>query len=130
MLGAIRQSDRAKAALACLAALVLALRLLAPAGYMPVLGAQGVIVTLCTGQGAMTVLLDREGGTPVKPHSGAGEHCPFAGGAAPPLLPSLTADLMLPAWAGAFGVIAFALKTGWIARLAAPPPPASGPPPG
>lgn len=132
MTGAIRQSDAARGLLAALALLVLAIQLVAPSGFMPVRTDRGVVVTLCTGQGAVNVVVDRaavpgkhggqEDGTPVI------QHCPFATVAQPDLPPLILADLPLPAWQLGFGPIAFALKTGVIARLAAPPPPSSGPP--
>ena len=93
----------------------------------------GVIVTLCTGQGAVNVMVDRDQ-APMhdghQPDDGMGgqQHCPFAASVQPAVPPLVLADLPLPAWQLAFGAIAFALKTGIIARLAAPPPPSSGPP--
>ncbi len=132
MLGAIRQSERARGLLAALALLVLAIQLIAPSGFMPVRTDRGVVVTLCTGQGAMNVVVHRDQ-APGK-HSPAddaapAQHCLFAGSGAQSLLPPLAlATVTLPAWQLAFGPVAFALRTGWIARLAAPPPPSSGPP--
>lgn len=134
MTGAIRQSQAARGLLAALALLVLAVQLLAPSGFMPVRTTHGVVVTLCTGQGAINVVVDRDS-TPVKKHHPADEgapmqqHCAFAGAAAQPSVPPLVlADLPLQAWTLAFGTLALALRTGLIARLAAPPPPSSGPP--
>lgn len=129
MLGAIRQSENARGLLAALALLVLAIQLIAPSGFMPVRTDRGIIVTLCTGQGAVNILVDREKephrqdeGGPVQ------QHCAFTASVQPVVPPLPSADLPLPAWQLAFGPIAFALKTGLIARLAAPPPPSSGPP--
>ncbi len=132
MMGAIRQSEGARGLLAALALLVLAIQLLAPTGFMPVRTDKGVIVTLCTGQGAVNVVVPR-GDAPGKhdqPDDGmtGQQHCPFAASVQPAVPPLIAADLLLPAWQIAFGPIAFALKTGVIARLAAPPPPSSGPP--
>ncbi|NML09585.1 hypothetical protein HHL08_05410 [Sphingobium sp. AR-3-1] len=132
MMGAIRQSERARGLLTALALLVLAIQLLAPTGFMPVRTERGVIVTLCTGQGAVNVVVPR-GEAPGKhgqPDDGmtGQQHCPFAASVQPVVPPLIVADLLLPAWQIAFGPIAFALKTGVIARLAAPPPPSSGPP--
>ena len=59
---------------------------------------------------------------------GGQQHCPFAASVQPVVPPLALADLPLPAWKLAFGPIAFALKTGLIAQLAAPPPPSLGPP--
>lgn len=129
MLGEIRQSERARGLLAALALLVLAIQLIAPSGFMPVRTERGVVVTLCTGQGAVNVVVDR-GQVPGKHDDGmlGQQHCPFAASVQPMVPPLALADLPLPAWQLAFGPIAFALKTGLIARLAAPPPPSSGPP--
>lgn len=119
--------------LTALALLVLAVQLITPTGFMPVRTAQGVFVTLCTGQGAVRIVVDREQ-APGKVHHSqdegapAQQHCPFAASVQPLLPPLILADLPLPAWQTMFGPIAFALKTGMIARLAAPPPPSSGPP--
>ncbi|MDO7833844.1 hypothetical protein Q4610_02190 [Sphingobium sp. HBC34] len=132
MMGAIRQSDGARGLLAALALLVLAVQLVAPTGFMPIRTESGVMVTLCTGQGAVNVVVPR-GEAPGKhgqPDDGmtGQQHCPFAASVQPLVPPLVAADLPLPAWQLAFGPIAFALKTGVIARLAAPPPPSSGPP--
>lgn len=133
MTGAIRQSDGARGLLAALALLVLAIQLIAPSGFMPVRTERGVVVTLCTGQGAVNVVVPR-GQAPEKDghRSDDGmmgqQHCPFAASVQPAVPPFLAADLTLAAWQLAFGPVAFALKTGVIARLAAPPPPSSGPP--
>ncbi len=132
MTGVIRQSELARGLLAVLALLVLAVQLVTPAGFMPVRTSQGVMVTLCTGQGAVRVMVDREG-VPDKAHmpdedGPVQQHCAFAATVQPTVPPLALADLPLPSWQTGFGPIAFALKTGLIARLAAPPPPSSGPP--
>ena len=133
MLGAIRQSERARGLFAALALLVFAIQLIAPSGFMPVRTDRGLVVTLCTGQGAVNILVDR-GQVPGEEHHRQDEgapvqqHCAFAASVQPAVPPLALADLPLPSWQLAFGPIAFALKTGLIARLAAPPPPSSGPP--
>lgn len=132
MTGVVRHSRALRALFAVLAALVFAARLVSPAGFMPVATAHGVMVTLCTGQGAVKMLVAREGvpdGHHQGDHDGAPqEHCPFAGTAAAPSLPAVDPLPTLAVWHLPTGPIAFALKTGWIAHLAAPPPPSSGPP--
>ncbi|HEX7874461.1 MAG TPA: DUF2946 family protein [Sphingobium sp.] len=139
MTGVFRQNDSLRALFGVLVAFVLAARLLAPAGFMPVVSSHGVMVTLCTGQGAVKMMVERESlpeSRIVKKASGqhdpadgsAQEHCPFAGAAAAPSLPVAEVMPVLAAWHLPTGPIAFALKTGWIARIAAPPPPSSGPP--
>ncbi|WP_313806839.1 DUF2946 family protein [Sphingobium sp.] len=131
MMGAVRQSGTAKGLQAALALLVLAMQLVAPSGFMPVRTERGVVVTLCTGQGAVNVVVDR-GQAPGRDQQDDGmagqQHCPFAASVQPLVPPLVLADLPLLAWQLAFGPIAFALKTGLIARLAAPPPPSLGPP--
>ncbi|MDI1295301.1 MAG: hypothetical protein PSY12_05365 [bacterium] len=132
MTGAIRHSNIARGLLAALALLVLAIQLVAPSGFMPVRTDHGVVVTLCTGQGAVNVVVDRDN-VPVKRHPGndgmpGQTHCAFAASAQPSVPPLILADLPLPAWQLAFGPIALAWRTGVIARMAAPPPPSSGPP--
>ncbi len=133
MTGAIRRSELARGLLAALALLVLAIQLITPTGFMPVRTSEGVMVTLCTGQGAVRVMVDREQAPGKVQHapddSGlVQQHCAFAASVQPVVPPLALADLPLPAWQTVFGPIAFALKTGLIARLAAPPPPSSGPP--
>jgi hypothetical protein len=121
-----------RALFAALVALVLAARLFSPAGYMPVATSHGVMVTLCTGQGAVKLLVAREGVPEGRSHDDHGapmqEHCPFAGIAAAPALPAVDPLPLLAVWHLSTGPIAFAIRTGWIAHLAAPPPPSSGPP--
>ncbi|EQB31849.1 DUF2946 family protein [Sphingobium ummariense] len=137
MTGAIRRSEGARGLLAALALLVLALQIVMPSGFMPMRTAKGVVVTLCTGKGAMNVVVDRDQAPHGRmkqdrlPDDGTApqQHCPYAGGATQPSVPPLAlAEVALPGWQLAFGPIAFALRTGFIARLAAPPPPSSGPP--
>ena len=120
MTGAIRRSELARGLLAALALLVLAIQLITPAGFMPVRTSEGVMVDREQAPGKMQHAPD-EGG-PVQ------QHCAFAASVQPVVPPLALADLPLPAWQTVFGPIAFALKTGLIARLAAPPPPSSGPP--
>lgn len=137
-MGAIRYSEGARGLLAALALLVLAIHVIAPSGFMPVRTAHGVIVTLCTGQGAVNMVVARpmapagagQDGHDHRPDNGMDgrQHCPFAASVQPVLPPLVLADLPLASWKLGFGVIAFALKTGLVARLAAPPPPSSGPP--
>jgi hypothetical protein len=131
MSGAILQNGAMRALFCVLLALVFAARIAAPSGFMPARTDSGVLVTLCTGQGAVKVLVDRDKlPVPAGQHdrSDVKEHCPFAGGASAPVLPALAVLALLPVWHRPTGPIAFALRTGWIARLAAPPPPSSGPP--
>ncbi|MET0238901.1 MAG: hypothetical protein ABW184_03295 [Sphingobium sp.] len=138
MTGAISHNRNLRVLFCVLVALVLGARLLSPAGFMPVATPQGVMVTLCTGQGAVRMMVARDGIPESRlghhknnHHDDAGDasqHCPFAGSVSAPALPATAVTTALPVWHLPTGPIAFALKTGWIARIAAPPPPASGPP--
>lgn len=128
----LRHDDRLRALFGVMVALVLMARLLAPSGFMPVLTSHGVMVTLCTGQGAMRMMVERESVPDGRHHDedkGAQEHCPFAGAASAPSMPAQPILPVLAVWHLPTGPIAFALRTGWISRIAAPPPPSSGPPP-
>ena len=124
----------ALAVLAC----AMALRLLVPEGWMPVADAQGFRITLCTGIGPMDMTTAMpgmamkhgamkpgkadQGQQPMQEHACTFAHLglAFAG----PLLPALT--LPPPARAEAFSARPLAIAIG--RGLAAPPPPATGPP--
>lgn len=116
--------------LAATVLLVLAMRALAPVGFMPVAGEGKLVIQLCTGTGPETMVLDirKDGPAPAEKHKAADGPCSFAGGfagglieAAPPaILPPETALLRLPHGA--------AIADLTVHRLAAPPPPAIGPP--
>ncbi|MGN6123620.1 MAG: hypothetical protein ACTHOJ_11770 [Sphingomonas oligoaromativorans] len=120
----------ALALLAC----ALALRLLIPAGWMPVADAQGLHLVLCSGSGPME-MPSAHAMAGMKGMDHHGHHdpsmpdhpCAFAGlglALAEPLLPQLA----LPARVAAVRVD-HAGETVAIGRgLAAPPPPATGPP--
>ncbi len=119
--------QRQKMALA-LMVLVLAMRVLIPAGFMPMAASHGLTITLCTPKGAVDVTLDVDNKAPASSHQAAGDHCIFAsalGGAALLVLQPLLA-LAMPPLAELAGGMAIADLTPH--RLAAPPPPAIGPP--
>jgi hypothetical protein len=116
--------------IACaLLALALLLRLVVPAGWMPAAGG-GYAITLCTGAGVSRAWVDAEG----KVHKGepgkaAPDHqCVFAGFSAaldaPPLAGALLAPLAAVEALPPLARSAVAIGRG----LAAPPPPATGPP--
>lgn len=109
----------------------LLLRLLVPAGYMPVEG-RGFAVTLCTGMGRVEAWMDASGHIhKKKPDDAKGEHpCIFAGHAAAIDMPRLPVATMAP-MAAAQVVAGLPRWTVAIGRgLAAPPPPPTGPPSG
>lgn len=114
--------------LLALMALVLAMRVLMPAGFMPTMADHGITVTLCTGADVVDVAINLDGKAPAKPHQGADAPCIFAAG--------LGSAAML-AWPPMATLVALPLidqlPVATIAdltphRLAAPPPPAIGPP--
>lgn len=70
--------------------LALAMKLLVPAGFMPVLGANGVEIVICSGSGPMTMTMAVPGmaGALGGDHDAPGKHeapCAFSGLAAPSL---------------------------------------------
>jgi len=110
--------------------LMLAMRLLVPAGWMPV-ASGGYAITLCTGMGAVSAWVDKDGNIhKQKPASSenADQPCAFSGFTAAltaPELPAALAPFVAStgiAAAAAFGSIAIGRG------LAAPPPPPTGPP--
>nr|WP_047168472.1 hypothetical protein [Sphingomonas sp. Y57] len=112
-----------------LVALALFMRLLVPAGWMPAAD-RGLAITLCTGTGAQQAWVDEQGNIHKgKPGEGQADHpCVFGGFAAVLDLPmglDLSGGLLpVPAALPALAATAVAIGQG----LAAPPPPATGPP--
>jgi hypothetical protein len=122
-----RPSGRGHAAAAA-AFLALFLQLLFPAGFMVAAPGQahGLPIVICTAQGQTTVQWDLGGGH--KPKAPAKSMpCAFAGHAtasAPPLPAAIPAST--EAWIAAAAVLPETVAPG--RGLAAPPPPAIGPP--
>ena len=122
-----------RALVALLLAVLLAGRMVVPAGWMPVRTAQGITVTLCSGSGLAGAegWIDAAGklhrGAKPAGHAEPKDPCPFGAISAPAALPAAPA---LPALAPALGALIPALPLAVaIGRgLAAPPPPATGPP--
>ncbi len=117
---------------ALLALVAISVRALVPAGYMlaPSAHADGVVVTICTAQGAVDVVLDPAGAGHKQKNDtqqrNADAPCVFAG-AAPLAAPDAAIALAAPAVASASVEYVFAqLAPG--RGLAAPPPPSTGPP--
>lgn len=120
-----------RAAVLAVIALALLARLAIPAGWMPMADAHGMRLTICTGMGPLDAPdhamagMDHKRGDHQQDN---GDHvCPFAGAAMALVEPTLpTLDLPAIALHGetASRPIAVAVGRG----LAAPPPPATGPP--
>jgi hypothetical protein len=130
-LRSVREMPRA--VILAVLALALLARLAVPAGWMPVTDADGARLTICTGMGALDAprhampgMAERHGSGDHK-QSGDDHVCPFAAVAlalAQPALPSI--DLLPMVLPGAVPLLRIAVAVG--RGLAAPPPPATGPP--
>jgi hypothetical protein len=116
--------------------LVLLMRVLVPSGWMPVAAPNGgFAVTLCVDGGAVSAWIDADGRLhrtakadgPSKDMPGKDAPCAFAATGLPPL-PALTIEVA----ARLTRVVAAPLRPGTVVAigrgLAAPPPPATGPP--
>lgn len=111
-----------------LVAFALLLRVLVPPGWMPATG-QGFTITLCTGTGPATTLLDLEGvPVPHKQGSAPTDHpCAFAGMAVP-LHHGGAVAILAPAPSHDEPARPPRLLASIGLGLAAPPPPSTGPP--
>ena len=108
--------------------ITLAMRLAVPSGWMPSIGADGTVITICTGTGLTDVTVDADGTIHKKsPHekTKADGPCAFA-----------SVGAVLDGHAPAFALEPLARVTASVAQasasighgLAAPPPPSTGPP--
>lgn len=113
-------------------ACALMLRVLVPAGWMPATGADGAMrITLCTGQGLVEAWVGKDGTVhdkaPQKSEPRTDQPCSFAGlGLALDTAPSIALDL--PVFYAGATTIALPAPVAIGHGLAAPPPPATGPP--
>ncbi|MBB4631674.1 hypothetical protein [Sphingosinicella soli] len=111
---------------ALLAFCALLVRAIIPTGYMPTVSSDGIVMTLCTGSGAIEAFVpydDDDGGAHPQPAEGA---CVFAMsmGGLLTIVPLLLAARIMASIAPRSRAIADLT----VHRLAAPPPPAHGPP--
>jgi hypothetical protein len=120
--------QRHRLALAVVLAATLLMRALVPAGWMPAI-ADGQLITICSGMGEAKLWIDANGNPVETPHdkNPSGDRaCAFAaslGGFMAPLALCLACPLGIAA-VDLPGRLAVAVGLG----LAAPPPPAIGPP--
>ena len=128
MTGWIRDSAGARGVFVASALLVLLLRSFVPAGFMPVETNGKIVVQLCTGYGPASVVIDRGGPAPTDQHKAADHPCTFAGGFAGNLLPPMQIPIMVPPLPTILLPFGAAIADLTVHRLAAPPPPAIGPP--
>lgn len=113
-----------------LIALALTMRVLIPGGWMPAAAGDGFAITLCTGTGMDTAWVDAEGRVhKEKPagEAGADQHCAFAGMGMAMLDGDAPAAIIAPALAQVV-LPGRQLQVAIGQGLAAPPPPATGPP--
>ncbi len=125
----VRQRHAARALFALLLLCILAIRVAVPTGFMPKQGAQGIVISLCTGEGAVRMVLPIERQDKDAPlHDVKDKPCAFAAGLGggltmPPALSLAVASLIMrPVLLGT------AISDLTVHRLAAPPPPAQAPP--
>ena len=115
---------------AVLIVLALALRVIIPSGFMPS-SERGFALTICTGMDTQTVWMDKSGKLhkedPSKGKSVEHQPCAFAGAAM--AADVLSADFQVAMAPVALAIPVFAKREVSVgAGLAAPPPPAIGPP--
>ncbi len=123
----LRESGVLRGSFAALLLLVLALRLVAPTGYMPVATSEGVRVELCSGSEPRTLTLDLGSKAPAAKHDAADAPCAFSAASGLALASLVTPGLPLPL-AAAQRPAGRAIADLTVHRLAAPPPPAHAPP--
>jgi len=124
-----RHSDFARGFLAVAMLLVLAMRVAVPAGFMPISLDGKLVVQLCTGSGPATLTLDigKDAPAPGK-HKAADSPCAFSGGFAGGLIDAALPVMLTPVLALQRLRQGAAIADLTVHRLAAPPPPAIGPP--
>ena len=115
---------------AALIVLALALRIMVPAGFMPSTE-RSFALTICTGMDTQTIWMDKSGTLhkedPSKGKSVEHQPCAFAGAAiSADFLSSVSQIAMAPVALPILGFVKREVSVG--AGLAAPPPPAIGPP--
>lgn len=110
-----------------LLALALAVRVLVPAGWMPAATGQGFAITLCSGSGVETGWVDAEGKLHKQAPATVGDQsCAFAGLTTP--LTSSDALVLAEPFAHEDRAAIQPRLASIGQGLAAPPPPATGPP--
>jgi len=125
----IQSSSVARGLMVVVLALVLAMRIVAPAGFMPASVGGKLVVELCTGTGPATITLDigKDAPAPEK-HKAADAPCAFSGGFAGGLIEAVVPAVLLPALALLRLPQGAAIADLTVHRLAAPPPPSQAPP--
>jgi hypothetical protein len=125
----IRQLQTGRGLFALLLLCALAIRIAIPAGFMPTQSIHGIVISLCTGQGAVRAVLPVEKGSePAKHEKSKDGECMFAAGLGSGLLAATATIIAAVPTMAASLVSSRAIADLTVHRLAAPPPPAQGPP--
>lgn len=125
----IRQSHTGRALFALAVLCALAIRVAIPAGFMPTQSIHGIVISLCTGQGAVKAVLPIEKDqTPADHEKSKGGECTFAAGLGGGLLAAATSAIGAAPILFVPLVSSRAIADLTVHRLAAPPPPSQGPP--
>ncbi len=112
---------------AALVLLALAMRVAVPAGFMPTATERGVVVSICTGEGVLSHVIDLGIKDTGEKQQGTQSHCLFASAAGGALLPEMLGDAPF-VWLPTVLVLGAAVPHLTVNRLAAPPPPSQAPP--
>lgn len=129
MVGMIRDSRVGRCILAMLFALVLAVRVAIPTGYMPTSAPQGIVISVCTGMGQAKAFLPTSDGK--SDHDGsttADGACTFAAGLGGGLLAATSVTAQIAIAQAIDTPASRAIPDLTVHRFAAPPPPSQGPP--
>ncbi len=114
-----------------LVACALALRLIVAPGFMPMAGADGITISMCTGQGAVDVRLTGDAARHLSgksdPAIPGAKSCAFAA-LAVATTPDLPAALAAPALLSPVAAAIIPLTAAPHIGVPAPPPPSIGPP--
>lgn len=125
----IRQSQAGRGLFALLVLCALAIRIAIPTGFMPTQSIHGIVISLCTGQGAVKAVLPIEKGSePADHEKSKGGECTVAAGLGGGLLASTAVAAMAIPMPMAPLVSGRAIADLTTHRLAAPPPPSQAPP--
>lgn len=126
----IRRSQVGRGLFALLLLCALAVRVAVPTGFMPTKGVHGVVISLCTGQGAVKVILpiEQQGDDPADRGMAKDGACSFAAGLGSGLIDAAAPAIAAPSVVFAVHLTSRVIADLTVHRLAAPPPPSHGPP--
>jgi hypothetical protein len=125
----IRTWSSVRGIFALLILCALAIRVAIPVGYMPTQSIHGIVISLCTGEGAVKAVLPIEKKGDPQHHQGKSDGpCAFAAGLGGPLLDHPLIDLIAPVRRDFGFPVMRAIADLTVHRLAAPPPPSQAPP--